>query len=76
MPIPITHNIISESVVKAISNIIEKEKEEIIKQAIEKFENSIRKSIATVAIAAHDYYTIEPVGNVLRIDVKIHPEKK
>jgi hypothetical protein len=66
--------LLAKAVSDALRAEVEKEVGKIIAEAKESIEREIRKHAAKAVMMVHSYYSVERIGNVLRIEVKL-PEK-
>ena len=62
---------ISSAVVRAIESEIDKMVLLLEEEAVEKIHDYIRRIVANAALTASSYYSMERIGNVLRIEVKV-----
>ena len=62
---------IDEAVSKAIQFELDRQVENIIKDAEERLNRAIHRLVANAAISAHDFYKIERQGEDLVITVKL-----
>lgn len=73
MAVPLSDNptIIAQHLARAVDEIIQREKEKFITEAVKDFETLLRKKVGEVAIRAADFYSVERIGATIRIEVKI-----
>lgn len=72
MVMPLTfEDTIHRSIYSAIADEIERQREKVIKEAVEEFDRNIRKTIANAVISVSDYYSIQMLGPELVIHVKL-----
>lgn len=55
---------------------VEREREEVVKQATAEFDKRIRKIVGTVAVELSNYYSVQRLGSDLLITVKLTKDSK
>ena len=60
-----------QAVNDALAKQVEGAKEQVIKQAVQEFEEKVRTAVGNVAIRVAEYYTVQMLGSQLIITVKL-----